>query len=926
MSGRCHVALVLFVLILVVPSTCQIEAADPTSDRLVIGHELTLSPGSTALLSRRLETGDFLRVVIEQRRVDIKVRLRAPNGTVLAVSDRPIDDDGPELVATVASKPGTYSIELESLETSGAPGRARVGELDHRQATRADRRYVDRVRALQHANDLRRRDELEAAVVAYAEIATWAAAVGEATLEAEARLMHAYVTGFFLDRIDEALDATRKALRVAPSASVWRKVALEYSGYLEITRGAPSAAVEPLRAAITLAERLDHQRSRANAHLHLGKAYRQQGEIQAALEHYLAARRLFRVAIDRAHVSHDIGVLYRSNLGRTDLAIDAFRRALKLYREIGDDAWLAYTLNQLGAAERTEGHADRARDAYLEALTVRRKLGQRCAEANTLARLALVDPGDAWRHAEQARLILAEETCRHRAAILRRLGDFERGVGKLQQATEDYRVAARLYRAAGDRAGEGIVLLGLAHVCRRLGTCDEEPLALVERVSSIFEETREALLDEAHRLDYGSHSHELFELLIDLQWTRGARNAAFASAERARARALRDRLARLRQADDPVGPAISLREVRNRLDDDTVFLAYRLGDERSYVWAATRDTTASFELAARRHIEHEASQVRGRLAAPTREAQAWRHDDFAALARTVIPTGLAPFLTKTRLLIVADGALELVPFAVLPGLDGEPLIADHEIVHVPSASAWAELSDRPPHPPAQGLLAVIADPVYSDGDQRLGGSSPHDDTGERLRGTSDLRRLPGAAEEARTLLELAPEGTDVVVLTGFDATKRAVLDGRLTGHRYLHFATHGVVDRRQPARSFLAFSRLDATGQTLDGDLFAHELYDAHLPAELVVLAGCNTGVGRVIPGEGLVSGLARGVLHAGARKVLASLWPISDRTTPELMRHVYSELFAGAEAATALRLAQLQLYADGRHPYEWAGFIVLGD
>ncbi|HEY4564851.1 MAG TPA: CHAT domain-containing protein, partial [Thermoanaerobaculia bacterium] len=163
--------------------------------------------------------------------------------------------------------------------------------------------------------------------------------------------------------------------------------------------------------------------------------------------------------------------------------------------------------------------------------------------------------------------------------------------------------------------------------------------------------------------------------------------------------------------------------------------------------------------------------------------------------------------------------------------------------------------------------------------------------------------------------------------TGFAATRQMVARGALRGFRILHFATHSILDDRQPLLSSLALSRLDSTGRQVEGDLTASEIYDLNLPAELVVLSACDTALGREVPGEGLVSGLPRAFLYAGAFRVVVSLWPVEDLPTRDLMKRFYHGLFAeGLAPAQALQEAQRALRQAGRRPHEWAGFVLLGD
>ena len=236
-----------------------------------------------------------------------------------------------------------------------------------------------------------------------------------------------------------------------------------------------------------------------------------------------------------------------------------------------------------------------------------------------------------------------------------------------------------------------------------------------------------------------------------------------------------------------------------------------------------------------------------------------------------------------------DGALESLSFAALPDpavacAEARPLVVTHEIAYLPSAAVLATqrrvLAGRRPAP---GWLAVVADPVYESGDPRL-------PTGAHDRGRR-APRAPAAPSPSGAFCNAGPEATAILSglpagktyrADGFGADKAMVLSGALAGYRVLHFATHGRLEPDRPQLSFLALSEFDAQGRPADdgGSLYAHEIYDLDLPAELVVLSACETALGREVRGEGLVSGLPRAFLHAGAARVLVSLWEVGDPST----------------------------------------------
>jgi CHAT domain-containing protein len=291
-----------------------------------------------------------------------------------------------------------------------------------------------------------------------------------------------------------------------------------------------------------------------------------------------------------------------------------------------------------------------------------------------------------------------------------------------------------------------------------------------------------------------------------------------------------------------------------------------------------------------------------------------------------------------RLAIVASGALEYLPFAALPvpGHPGVPLIARHEIVAVPSASVLAmlrrETADRAP---AARTLAIVADPVFEAGDPRITSgagvqrvsTSRGADGGVLASAGDGFARLPFSREEATAIAAIAGDSRAFKALD-FAASRETVLGGGLRRARYIHFATHGLVDGQRPSLSGLILSLFDERGAAQNGHVRLHDIYNTRLDADLVVLSACQTALGKEVKGEGLVS-LTRAFMYAGVPRVVASLWQVNDHATAELMRHFYTGMLQQKlPPPAALRAAQRQLARDPRWsaPYYWAGFVLQGD
>jgi CHAT domain-containing protein len=319
-------------------------------------------------------------------------------------------------------------------------------------------------------------------------------------------------------------------------------------------------------------------------------------------------------------------------------------------------------------------------------------------------------------------------------------------------------------------------------------------------------------------------------------------------------------------------------------------------------------------------------------------------------------------LASQRLLVVPDGALQYVPFGALPkphspedkatvGSPSQtPLIADHEIVSLPSASVLAVLRQEiKKRPLASKMVAVVADPVFESDDPRVGSKrsavkpAANPPLSDSIAPAADLRRtiramglssealivsrLPATREEANSILSLVPEGSGLKIFD-FNANRAFAMGSELGQYRIVHFATHGFLNGEHPELSGLVLSLVDEQGNPQDGFLRLHDIYNLKLPAELVVLSACNSGLGKEVRGEGLV-GIVRGFMYAGAARVVASLWKVEDDATAALMKRFYQRMLEEKQTpAKALRMAQLDLLKQKRwqFPFYWAAFILQGE
>jgi CHAT domain-containing protein len=346
--------------------------------------------------------------------------------------------------------------------------------------------------------------------------------------------------------------------------------------------------------------------------------------------------------------------------------------------------------------------------------------------------------------------------------------------------------------------------------------------------------------------------------------------------------------------------AVDTRELRQKLASDEALLEYLVGDSSSVVFVVTSDTMTAIDLHVTRHdLVTLIDFTRSALRRPVRggNSELWRAP-LQRLSRQLIePVEASGLLSgKHALLIAPHAELHYLPFAALLGsASHEYLIERYRLTEISSATAWLQLQQRPtPGPPKLIALAPRID------------------------------ALPGSRTEVAEIARLF--GGDARVLLGTQASKRALRENAAK-YDIIHLATYGVLNKDNPLFSFV---ELTPEGSD-DGRLEVHEVFGLPLHARLVVLSACQTALGSgsladVPAGEDWV-GLVQAFLFAGASRVLATLWPVEDRATAQLMTQFYAALAAGEGETGALAAAQRSLLRNNAtsHPFYWAGFTMTG-
>ncbi len=364
--------------------------------------------------------------------------------------------------------------------------------------------------------------------------------------------------------------------------------------------------------------------------------------------------------------------------------------------------------------------------------------------------------------------------------------------------------------------------------------------------------------------------------------------------------------------------SLVLADVQARVPADTGVLAYFVGDDATHAWLLTRERLRHAKLPGRASMQRLADAF---VTSRRHGNDADRSDEQAA---DQLLGSLFADVALKRLLVVADGPLNGVPFSALPmpGSAKQLMVDRFVLGYSPSLGLALDGTSNPRTKATR--VAVISDPVYAPDDQRLVIAAR--ESGGTLRGPRavsphNLTRLPYSALEARTVAKVMG-GQDTIRLEGFDANIRSVLGLAREKLAVLHFATHAVARRDLPEQSALYLTEYSPEGALLDDSrLTASEITRSGLRADVVVLSGCATGDGDELRGEGVL-GLTYGFLANGSNSVVAALWPIEDASTARFMNEFYRAYRESGKTAEALRTAQLRTRASSKGA-AWSSFVV---
>lgn len=733
--------------------------------------------------------------------------------------------------------------------------------------------------------------------------------------------------------------------------------ALNNRGYTYLELGNAEMALESCSQSLPLQREVRYAEGEISTLLNIGKAHVELGDPLKALSYYKQAQnvsRRNRAEREKAYALARQGQAY-TLLGKSQTALVYYFRALGIFRKHGDREGEATVLDRIGGLFAAKGNRRSASRSYARALALWNRIKDPRGRASTLYGIARV---------ERARGNLAEAHRKATAAI--------DAIEALRARVVSGELRTSYLASVHDYYDLDIDLLMKLHKRKPLAGYDSQALRLsefararsfLESLGEVGKEIREGVDPKLLEREQALQREIEAKIQLQVQFLKDKKTEERGVliekeiktliAERKQTedeiRATSLHYARLTQPQ-PVG----LEECQQLLDPDSLLLKYAPGEKRSYLWLVSRSEIKSYELPRRAIIEASAKQVCNLVSSreaifSTGQSRYWTK--AAALSRMIFGP-VARELGNKRLLIVTEGALQYVPFHSLPipqtrrgtietGSAGLiPMIAEHEIVGLPSISVAAALRAELANRKVAGKeIAVFADPVFEEDDERFQSTNKDRPAAankpvergfrsplrEFARYNVKLERLKYSRAEADAIQSMSIEPT---INLAFDASRVNAKNPEIGDYKILHFATHGLLNSNQPDLSCIALSQFDAGGERQDGFLLLNDIYNLKLSADLVVLSACSTALGKDIKGEGLV-GLTRGFMYAGAARVMASLWNVDDERTAELMKLFYEKfLNEKLQPAAALRAAQLEMWRskNNNSPYYWGAFVLQGE
>lgn len=737
----------------------------------------------------------------------------------------------------------------------------------------------------------------------------------------------------------------RMEQEMAP-ASYYVSTALSALGLLHYLRGDLDSAEDLFREGLEAENRMRPGTKYVATFLeNLAGIAQDRNDIAAAEDFYVQtlslAEKVYPGSMRYARKLEGLGRLAvtKGDLATAQTVYDRARQILE--RVAPEGLELAHVLKDLGALEATGGTLEKAEEYARKSLAISQRLApgslQRAETLHLLSSILLTKGSTTQAEKElTGALEILEAQIGQLGGSLEVKGAFRAEAGDI------YRDAIRLQTERG-HSGEAFRLLERFRAQSFLALLATRDLTFAADISPSLDRERRRVTAL-----YDRNELRLAAFNLDQEETEALRR------EQIRLREQREEIdAEIHQASPRLAAMIHPRTltfeaVRAALDPGTVMLSYSVGKKQTqlFVVAPGRElevkTLPVGEEALRRDVESlrqliDQARSKGSLGV---EGLDWTS---RRLYRLLIQPAETSIAAGDRIVIVPDGPLHRLPFAALirkraPGKKSERswqyLVEWRPLHTVLSGSVYAELKERrrtTESGAAPFQWVAFGDPWFP---PQLAQGRPLESGEARLRSFStrtglQWERLPESRREVEKIAQLFPAASRQIYLDREATEEHAKALGRQT--RIVHFATHGFVDDHSPFDSGLVLAIPEHfTEGTDNGLLQVWEIFEnVRLDADLVVLSACETGLGEIRGGEGII-GLTRAFQYAGARSVLASLWRVDDKATADLMERFYRHLRAGQPKAEALRSAQLELLRgegkDAAAPFFWAALQLFGD
>lgn len=909
--------------------------------------------GETHYYTVSIGANQTARVEIEQQGADVALTAFKPSGEKFIETNSPTGMMGNDLILVTAAEAGEYKIAVEPVDSKANASRYVIKLAEIRPTAAEDFQINEaglKIKNLaDEAETLRlkpTREDRQKAFENYLQIVELSKIKKDKTWEIVALVEG----GDILRQIGElqkSIEMTERGLNLARElknreheGSALNNLGVEYKELGDYEKG-----ISYLTQALDIQRETGDKRGEAIVLNNLGGCYLLNGDLTKAEELYqqsIVLRRLVKDRRGEANTLNNLGQVYDRH-GNSPKAIEFLEQALTLRRELKDLSGEAITLRNLAKSYRESGEKEKAVEYYRQSNNLAKRLGDRRVEAESAYGLALaerergnldkavetVSNGLTLVELTRNEIVSPELRATYLASVFRY---YELYIDLLQERYERDKnpadIALAFETSERARARSFTELLREARVNIRQGVDPK----LIEQAQNAQEKLNLQYRRRPAALAQNAKSETLAKIVGEI-------NSLTTELEDLQIKIRRNNP---RYADLTQGATLDAKAIQNLLDDETVLLEYKLGDRRSYLWLVSKNALKIYLLPKRDEVEKTAREFYDAIVSRDKTKEN-RAAELSAKLGQLLLAPVAADIENKRLAIVADGFLQLIPFAALRVQNSKLkaqsfLVETNEIVVLPSASVLAELRQNENQTkPTTKTLAIFADPIFESDDTRLPGvaktSVPKEKPAEVSKVLRDfnfgetLPRLLFSRIEAKNISAFTePNKTDLNM--DFDASRENATSADLSDYRILHFATHGLLDTVHPEASGLVLSLYDENGKPRDGFLSLNQIYNLDLNSDLVVLSACQTALGKDVKGEGLI-GLTRGFMYAGAKRVAASLWKVDDAASAEFMRRFYQNLLqkklspVAALKQTKMEMRQIPRF---RSPYYWAGFTLQGD